>query len=226
MTHPYSCYKMLALDDALAEPSRPRTKGAYFIGKLLWQKGLGELASLLVASQKEFGGDLPDGAIHVVGDGKDRRAIEARFRSLKVPSVFHGRVDHADELCRDFRVLVNPSQYRGAVHDRRGSVSHGQVGAHSQAPSNEFFYDFRRVCPSTRKRICREVRYAGAPRAAAPVSEGAAAAVLGRGHRALQMRRSAVFGTAALPPRLACFCTSTSGADFGGTSSAVSRARG
>ena len=70
VTHPYSSTSDSRLSDPMAEPSRPRTKGAYFIGKLLWQKGLGELAQLLVASQKEFGGDLPDGAIHVVGDGK------------------------------------------------------------------------------------------------------------------------------------------------------------
>ena len=142
VTHPYSTVKDARLDDALAEPARPRTKGAYFIGKLLWQKGLGELASLLVASQKEFGGDLPDGAIHVVGDGKDRRAIEAKFRSLKVPSVFHGRVDHADELCRDFRVLVNPSRTEVLCTTVAEALAMGKWVLIARHPSNEFFYDF------------------------------------------------------------------------------------
>lgn len=142
VTRPYSSADDARCKDARAEPSEPRTKGAYFIGKLLWQKGLGELASLLVATSKEFGGDILDGDIHIVGDGKDRQAIEKEFKRRGVPSVFHGRVDHGHELCRDFRVLVNPSKTEVLCTTVAEALAMGKWVLVARHPSNEFFYDF------------------------------------------------------------------------------------
>ena len=48
-----------------------------------------------------------------------------------MPSVFHGRVDHADELCRDFRVLVNPSKTEVLCTTVAEALAMGKMGAHS-----------------------------------------------------------------------------------------------
>ena len=136
-----------------------------------------------MASQKEFGGDLPDGAIHVVGDGKDRRAIENRFRQLKVPSVFHGRVDHADELCRDFRVLVNPSKTEVLCTTVAEALAMGKWVLIARHPER-VFYDFPTCLSFDTKRNLQKNSRTRCATSRSIIPEGAAAAVLGGSYRA------------------------------------------
>ena len=89
---------------ALEAPPPPGT--AYFVGKLIWQKGFTEMLPLLDAMRKEFGGRLPFG-LDVYGDGVDAAAIEAAFAGAALPARFLGRVDHA--AIDGYRVFINPS---------------------------------------------------------------------------------------------------------------------
>ena len=89
---------------ALEAPPPPGT--AYFVGKLIWQKGFTEMLPLLDAMRKEFGGRLPFG-LDVYGDGVDAAAIEAAFAGAALPARFLGRVDHAS--IDGYRVFINPS---------------------------------------------------------------------------------------------------------------------
>jgi len=132
---------------ARAEAAVPRTAGAYFVGKLLWQKGLGDLGGLLASTAREFGGRLPGGDFHVVGDGKDRAAIEEAFARRSIRAVFHGRRDHADELCKNFRVLVNPSLTEVLCTTVAEALAMGKWVVIARHPSNEFFYDFPTCLP-------------------------------------------------------------------------------
>jgi hypothetical protein len=100
------------------------------------------LAELLTKARKSFGGPLPGGPFHVVGDGEHREAIEARFRRNKVDCVFHGRKDHADALCQSFRVLVNPSTTEVLCTTVAEALAMGKWVVIRRHPSNEFFYDF------------------------------------------------------------------------------------
>lgn len=53
------------------------TPAAYFIGKLLWEKGLDHLLRLQYFYKEVTGEFFP---VDIVGDGPDREAIEAAFR--------------------------------------------------------------------------------------------------------------------------------------------------
>lgn len=70
------------------------TKGAYYIGKMVWSKGYRELLQLLSEHQEELAGITVD----LYGDGEDSDQVRQAAGKLK-PSVrvFPGR-DHADPL--------------------------------------------------------------------------------------------------------------------------------
>ena len=123
------------------------TEGAYFIGKLIWQKGLDDLGRLLAHTAREFGGTLPGGPVHVVGDGLHRHDVARSFAKRKLPAVFHGRRDHAEPLCQNFRVLVNPSKTEVLCTTIAEALAMGKWVVIRKHPSNEFFYDFPTCLP-------------------------------------------------------------------------------
>lgn len=70
-----------------AEPS------VYFIGKMLWSKGIGSLMDLLHYAEEEAGIKLQ---VDMYGGGPDREAAEKRKDDLGVNMTFHGPIDHAE----------------------------------------------------------------------------------------------------------------------------------
>ena len=70
-----------------AEPS------VYFIGKMLWSKGIGSLMDLLRYAEEEAGIKLQ---VDMYGGGPDREAAEKRKDDLGVNMTFHGPIDHAE----------------------------------------------------------------------------------------------------------------------------------
>lgn len=72
---------------ANAEPS------VYFIGKMLWSKGLASLMELLKYAEESAGTKVH---VDMYGGGPDKDAAEARAKSLGVDLEFHGPVDHAE----------------------------------------------------------------------------------------------------------------------------------
>lgn len=80
-----------AADDPIfsadAEPS------VYFIGKMLWSKGLGSLMELLKYAEESAGIRIH---VDMYGGGPDKDAAAARAKGLDVDLKFHGPIDHAE----------------------------------------------------------------------------------------------------------------------------------
>lgn len=73
---------------------QPFTKGAYYIGKMVWSKGYKELLKLLQKHQKE----LADLEVDLYGSGEDSDEIKAAARKLNLTVNVHPGRDHADSL--------------------------------------------------------------------------------------------------------------------------------
>lgn len=65
----------------------------YFIGKMLWSKGLGSLMELLKYAEESAGTKVH---VDMYGGGPDMDAAQARATSLDVDLDFHGPIDHAE----------------------------------------------------------------------------------------------------------------------------------
>lgn len=70
------------------------TKGAYYIGKMVWSKGYKELLKLLRDHQKEFTGLEVD----LFGSGEDSDAVQQAAKKLELAVRVHPARDHADPL--------------------------------------------------------------------------------------------------------------------------------
>lgn len=70
------------------------TKGAYYIGKMIWNKGYGELLKLLNDHQKELAGL----EIDLYGNGEDSDQVKEAANKLKLTVTVHPGRDHADPL--------------------------------------------------------------------------------------------------------------------------------
>lgn len=75
----------------------------YFIGKLLWSKGLGSLMELLKYAEESA--DLRV-SLDIYGSGPDKEAAEAKAVKLGLDLPFHGPLDHA-ELSFTHKVLYS-----------------------------------------------------------------------------------------------------------------------
>jgi digalactosyldiacylglycerol synthase len=78
-----------------SEEGRSRfSKGAYYLGKMIWGKGYRELVDLL-AQNKEVLDNTP---LDVFGTGEDSQAVQAEARAHGLRMNFHEGRDHADVL--------------------------------------------------------------------------------------------------------------------------------
>ena len=68
------------------------TKGAYYIGKMVWSKGYKELLKLLRNNQKGLAGLEVD--LH--GSGEDSDAVKEASKKLDLAVRVHPACDHAD----------------------------------------------------------------------------------------------------------------------------------
>lgn len=75
----------------------------YFIGKMLWSKGLGSLMELLKYAEESA--DLRV-SVDMYGGGPDQDAASAKSQKLKLDMPFHGPLDHA-ELAYTHKVRCN-----------------------------------------------------------------------------------------------------------------------
>lgn len=65
----------------------------YFIGKMLWSKGLGSLMELLRYAEESA--DLRV-SVDMYGGGPDQEAASAKSKKLELDMPFHGPIDHAE----------------------------------------------------------------------------------------------------------------------------------
>lgn len=70
------------------------TKGAYYIGKMVWHKGYRELLDLLSKHEDKLDGLKVD----LYGSGEDSEAIRQTAEKLRLLVKVHPGQDHADKL--------------------------------------------------------------------------------------------------------------------------------
>lgn len=69
------------------------TKGAYFLGKMVWAKGYKELIDLLATHKTDLDGFKLD----VFGNGEDANEVQSAARRLDLNLNFQKGRDHADD---------------------------------------------------------------------------------------------------------------------------------
>ena len=117
--------------------SRGFTKGAYFVGKLAWPKGLDDLFKFMnymkLRSGKVFN-------IDIYGNGPHANEIEDMARKCRLPTKFLGTVDHA--LLHQYKVFVNPSVSEVLCTTIVEALAMGKWVVCAKHPSNVFFEQF------------------------------------------------------------------------------------
>ncbi|KAA8520600.1 hypothetical protein F0562_014856 [Nyssa sinensis] len=114
------------------------TKGAYYIGKMVWNKGYKELLKLLHDHQKELTGLEVD----LYGSGEDSAQVQEAANKLELAvRVHHGR-DHADPLFHDYKVFLNPSTTDVVCTTTAEALAMGKIVVCANHPSNDFFKQF------------------------------------------------------------------------------------
>jgi len=117
---------------AEADPS------VYFIGKMLWSKGIGSLMDLLQYAEETAGIKLQ---VDMYGGGPDREAAEERKDDLGVNMTFHGPIDHA-ELAFSHKIFINPSTSEVLCTTVAEALGMGKFVVVPSHPSNDFFTAF------------------------------------------------------------------------------------
>lgn len=74
------------------------SKGAYYIGKMLWSKGYKELFELLRDHQNDLGGLEVD----LYGSGEDSAEVQEAVKKLELTVRVHPGRDHADPLFHEY----------------------------------------------------------------------------------------------------------------------------
>ncbi|XP_077241581.1 digalactosyldiacylglycerol synthase 2, chloroplastic-like [Tasmannia lanceolata] len=114
------------------------SKGAYYIGKMVWGKGYRELLQLLTKYQNQLTGLQVD----LYGSGEDSNEVQEAARKLKLTvKVYPGR-DHADPLFHEYKVFINPSLSDVVCTTTAEALAMGKIVVCANHPSNEFFKQF------------------------------------------------------------------------------------
>ncbi|XVE73906.1 hypothetical protein DITRI_Ditri11bG0156100 [Diplodiscus trichospermus] len=118
--------------------NRAFTKGAYYIGKMVWSKGYKELIKLLRDHQKELAGLEVD----LYGNGEDSNEVKEATKKLKLTVRVHSGRDHADPLFHDYKVFLNPSTTDVVCTATAEALAMGKIVVCANHPSNDFFRQF------------------------------------------------------------------------------------
>ncbi|KAI5647282.1 hypothetical protein M9H77_33287 [Catharanthus roseus] len=114
------------------------TKGAYYIGKMVWNKGYKELLKLLQDHQAELTGVEVD----LYGNGEDSAQVQEAAKKLDLAVRVHPGRDHADPLFHDYKVFLNPSTTDVVCTTTAEALAMGKIVVCANHPSNEFFKQF------------------------------------------------------------------------------------
>ncbi|KAK7295020.1 hypothetical protein RJT34_17923 [Clitoria ternatea] len=115
------------------------TKGAYFIGKMIWSKGYKELLQHLRNHQKELAGLEVD----LFGSGEDSDEVQKAAKKLEQVTVrVHPARDHADALFHDYKLFLNPSTTDVVCTTTAEALAMGKIVVCANHPSNDFFKQF------------------------------------------------------------------------------------
>ncbi|KAL3829636.1 hypothetical protein ACJIZ3_018438 [Penstemon smallii] len=114
------------------------TKGAYYIGKMVWSKGYKELLKLLRDNQNELTGLDVD----LYGSGEDSDQVEEAAKKLDITVRVHPGRDHGDPLFHDYKVFLNPSTTDVVCTTTAEALAMGKIVVCANHPSNDFFKQF------------------------------------------------------------------------------------
>lgn len=114
------------------------TKGAYYIGKMVWSKGYKELLLLLSDHQNDLRGLQVD----LYGTGEDSDEVKEAAEKLDLAIHVHPGRDHADPLFHDYKVFLNPSTTDVVCTTTAEALAMGKIVICADHPSNEFFKQF------------------------------------------------------------------------------------
>ncbi|KAE9585348.1 hypothetical protein Lal_00018099 [Lupinus albus] len=114
------------------------TKGAYFLGKMVWAKGYKELIDLLAKHKTDLDGFNMD----VFGSGEDANEVHMAARRLDLNLNFQSGRDHTDDSLHGYKVFINPSVSDVLCTATAEALAMGKFVVCADHPSNEFFMSF------------------------------------------------------------------------------------
>ncbi|XP_049390517.1 digalactosyldiacylglycerol synthase 1, chloroplastic-like [Solanum stenotomum] len=114
------------------------SKGAYFLGKMVWAKGYRELIDLLAKHKSDLVGFNMD----VFGNGEDAHEVQTTARTLNLNVNFMKGRDHADDSLHSYKIFINPSISDVLCTATAEALAMGKFVVCADHPSNEFFQAF------------------------------------------------------------------------------------
>lgn len=114
------------------------SKGAYFLGKMVWAKGYKELIDLLSKHKNELQGFKLD----VYGNGEDSHEVQSSAQKLRLNLNFMKGRDHADDSLHGYKVFINPSVSDVLCTATAEALAMGKFVICADHPSNDFFRSF------------------------------------------------------------------------------------
>ncbi|KAK4396594.1 Digalactosyldiacylglycerol synthase 1, chloroplastic [Sesamum angolense] len=114
------------------------SKGAYFLGKMVWAKGYKELIDLLAKHKKDLDGFNLD----VYGNGEDAHEVQSTARRLNLNVNFMKGRDHADDSLQGYKIFINPSVSDVLCTATAEALAMGKFVVCADHPSNDFFRAF------------------------------------------------------------------------------------
>ncbi|WOL11872.1 digalactosyldiacylglycerol synthase 1, chloroplastic isoform X1 [Canna indica] len=114
------------------------SKGAYFLGKMVWAKGYRELIDLMAKNKTDLDGFKLD----VYGNGEDSQEVQSVAKKLDLNLNFLKGRDHADATLHEYKVFVNPSISDVLCTATAEALAMGKFVICADHPSNDFFRAF------------------------------------------------------------------------------------
>ncbi|XP_075490292.1 digalactosyldiacylglycerol synthase 1, chloroplastic-like [Primulina tabacum] len=114
------------------------SKGAYFLGKMVWAKGYKELIDLLATHRT----DLDSFNLDVYGNGEDAHEVQSTAKKFNLNVNFMKGIDHADDSLNGYKIFINPSISDVLCTATAEALAMGKFVVCADHPSNEFFRSF------------------------------------------------------------------------------------
>ncbi|KAK8588769.1 hypothetical protein V6N13_087665 [Hibiscus sabdariffa] len=134
--------KFLKIGEKVAEErelgQQAFSKGAYFLGKMVWAKGYKELIDLLAKHKNDLDGFKLD----VYGNGEDAHEVQSTAKRLDLNLNFLKGRDHADDSLHGYKIFINPSVSDVLCTATAEALAMGKFVVCADHPSNEFFRSF------------------------------------------------------------------------------------
>lgn len=131
-------------DEVFGSSAKPTI---YFIGKMLWSKGLGSLMELTKYAEESANLRIK---IDMYGGGPDKNEAIEKVKDLGLDMVFHGPVDHA-LLGETQKIFINPSTSEVLCTTVLEALAMGKFVVLPSHPSNDFFAQFPNCLPYSSK---------------------------------------------------------------------------